>query len=88
MAALFALGVMSLAWMVVIAAAIAAEKLLPWPTATNRAIAALLATVAIVIVIAPDRVPGLRLPGSLAGDRAMSGMGVQGGGPGDPRQAR
>jgi predicted metal-binding membrane protein len=73
MAALFALGVMSLAWMAVIAAAIAAEKLLPWPTATNRAVAALLGTVAILILIAPAQVPGLTLPGSSAGARAMKG---------------
>ena len=33
MAALFAVGVMSLGWMALIAAFIAAEKLLPWPRA-------------------------------------------------------
>jgi predicted metal-binding membrane protein len=42
MASLFALGVMSLAWMVVVAMLIAGEKLLPWKAAANRGIALLL----------------------------------------------
>ncbi len=42
MAALFAVGVMSLGWMALIAAFIAAEKLLPWPSAARRAVAVLL----------------------------------------------
>ena len=42
MAALFALGVMSLGWMAFIAALIAVEKLLPWKTLANRGIAVLL----------------------------------------------
>jgi predicted metal-binding membrane protein len=86
MAALFALGVMSLAWMALIAVAIAAEKLLPWPTATNRAIAALLGIVAILIIIAPAQVPGLTLPGSPASARAMNAMGMQSGGHLKPQQ--
>jgi predicted metal-binding membrane protein len=89
MAALFALGVMSLAWMAVIAAAIAAEKLLPWPMVTNRAIAALLAVVAVALVIVPDRVPGLTVPGSPAAASAMTKMqmqpGTASGGPDDGR---
>ncbi len=43
MAALFALGVMSLGWMAFIAALIAVEKLLPWKALANRGIAVLLA---------------------------------------------
>src|SRR5258707_1197299 len=39
MAALFALGVMSIGWMVFVAALIAIEKLLPWKDSANRAIA-------------------------------------------------
>jgi predicted metal-binding membrane protein len=43
MAALFALGVMSVGWMVLVAALIATEKLLPWQTvAANLAIETLL----------------------------------------------
>ncbi len=86
MAALFALGVMSLTWMAVMAIAIAAEKLLPWPTATNRAIAAVLGTLAILIAVAPAQVPGLTLPGSPASARAMNAMGMQSGGHRKPRQ--
>ncbi len=62
MAALFALGVMSLTWMVVVAVLVASEKLSPWPTAARLATAAILAALAIGIVVAPDSVPGLVMP--------------------------
>jgi predicted metal-binding membrane protein len=62
MAALFALGVMSIAWMVFIAAVIAAEKLLPWKTATNRGIALMLVVLGLGVALAPESVPGLTLP--------------------------
>jgi predicted metal-binding membrane protein len=39
MAALFAVGVMSVGWMALIAAFIAAEKLLPWPIVARHAVA-------------------------------------------------
>ena len=64
MAALFALGAMSLGWMAFVAAAIAAEKLLPYRAAATGAVAALLLALAIGIAVAPDRVPGLTVPGS------------------------
>ena len=63
MAALFALGVMSIAWMVFIAALIATEKLLPWKQLANRGIALLLALLGLAVALAPDSVPGLTLPG-------------------------
>ena len=47
MAALFALGVMSVGWMVLVAALIATEKLLPWRTVASRGIAVLLAVLGI-----------------------------------------
>jgi predicted metal-binding membrane protein len=62
MAALFALGVMSIAWMVFIAALIAAEKLLPWKALANRAIALLLVALGLAVALAPGSVPGLTLP--------------------------
>ena len=62
MAALFALGVMSIAWMVFIAAVIAAEKLLPWKTAANRGIALLLVVLGVGVALAPESVPGLTVP--------------------------
>jgi predicted metal-binding membrane protein len=62
MAALFALGVMSVGWMVFIAALIAAEKLLPWKRLANRGIAVLLAGLGIAVAFTPGSVPGLTLP--------------------------
>lgn len=62
MAALFALGVMSLTWMVVIAAVIALEKL--WPSQRVAALAAigLLLTLALGVAFFPGQVPGLTVP--------------------------
>jgi predicted metal-binding membrane protein len=71
MAALFALGAMSLVWMAVVSALVAAERLFPWRAAATAAVAALLATVAIGVAAAPARVPGLTIPGSPGAMRAM-----------------
>ncbi|MDQ3571418.1 MAG: DUF2182 domain-containing protein [Actinomycetota bacterium] len=62
MAALFALGVMSVAWMVFIAALIATEKLFPWKQLANRAIAVLLVLLGFAVALAPGSVPGLTVP--------------------------
>jgi predicted metal-binding membrane protein len=64
MAALFAVGVMSLGWMALIAAFIAAEKLLPWPVAARRTVAILLLLLGLGIAVAPADVPGFTEPGS------------------------
>ena len=64
MAALFALGVMSLGWMAFVAALIAIEKLLPWKSAANRAIAVTLVALGLAVVIVPEQVPGLTVPTS------------------------
>ena len=53
MAALFALGVMSLGWMALIAALIATEKLLPWKAVANRGIAVLLAVLGLAVGVRP-----------------------------------
>jgi len=71
MAALFALGVMSIAWMVVVALLIAIEKLLPWRRAATAAVASVLVVLAIAVAAAPDRVPALTVPGT---GHACSGM--------------
>jgi predicted metal-binding membrane protein len=63
MASLFALGVMSLAWMAFVAALIALEKALPWGRAATYATAALLLVLGVLLVAAPDAIPGLTLPG-------------------------
>jgi predicted metal-binding membrane protein len=62
MAALFALGAMSLAWTVVIAALIAAEKLLPWRSGATIAVTAVLVALGAGVAVAPDRVPGFTVP--------------------------
>lgn len=49
MAALFALGVMSVGWMVVIAALIALEKMAPARVAANRAVAAFLLALGLAV---------------------------------------
>jgi predicted metal-binding membrane protein len=77
MAALFALGVMSIGWMAFIAALIAIEKLVPWKTAANRGIAILLAVLGLAVAFAPEDVPGLTLPGSPEAQRAMESMGME-----------
>ena len=63
MVALFALGVMSLAWMAVIGALIAIEKLLPWRRVGVAATTIVLLALAAGVAIAPHSVPGLTLPG-------------------------
>jgi predicted metal-binding membrane protein len=71
MASLFALGVMSLAWMAFIAALIALEKILPWARAATWGTGALLLVVGVLLLAAPDAIPGLTLPD---GGGAMPGM--------------
>jgi len=67
MAALFALGVMSITWMVVIAAGIAIEKLLPRPYLTSGAIAVVLLVLAAGVAFFPDQLPDLTVPDSSSG---------------------
>jgi predicted metal-binding membrane protein len=74
MAALFALGVMSVGWMVFVAVLIAAEKLVPWRAIANRGIALVLAVLAIAVAFTPADVPSLTIPGS---PDAMKGMGTE-----------
>jgi hypothetical protein len=74
MAALFALGVMSIGWMAFIAALIGAEKLLPWRVFANRAIALLLLVLGLSVAITPKSVPGLTIPGSPEAMKAMQSM--------------
>jgi predicted metal-binding membrane protein len=62
MASLFALGVMSLGWMAFVAALIALEKTLPGGRAVTWATALVLLILGIVVIAAPDAVPGLTVP--------------------------
>ena len=63
MAALFAVGVMNVAWMVVVAALVAIEKLLPWDRVAIGATVALVAVLGLAVALAPGQVPGLTIPG-------------------------
>ena len=74
MAALFALGVMSLTWMAFVAALIALEKTVPWGRAVTWGTAAVLLALALTVVVAPHDVPGLVVPGSHSAMHAMNAM--------------
>ena len=74
MAALFAVGVMSVGWMVFVAAMIAVEKMLPWKVIANRGIAVLLVVLGLSVAFWPERVPGLTLPDSSQAHEAMMQM--------------
>jgi predicted metal-binding membrane protein len=63
MAALFALGAMSLGWMAFVAALIALEKLAPWERVATYAVTALLVALAVAMAVTPEDVPGLTIPG-------------------------
>jgi predicted metal-binding membrane protein len=73
MAALFALGVMSLTWMAVVAAIIAVEKLVPWRRVAIYGTTAVLLVLAVLVLAAPDAVPGLTIPahGGMPGMQPM-----------------
>jgi predicted metal-binding membrane protein len=69
MVALFALGVMSLVWMAVVAALITVEKVLPWRRVAVWSTTALLFALALGVLAAPDAIPGFVIPG----DGGMTG---------------
>jgi len=73
MATLFALGVMSITWMVLIAAVIASQKLLPRPDRMRQATAALLVALAVAVAVWPSHVPALTLPPATESQPSMEG---------------
>jgi predicted metal-binding membrane protein len=63
MASLFALGVMSISWMAVVAGIIAVEKTVPWRRQTVTFVtSAVLLTLGIFVLASPAAVPGLTIP--------------------------
>jgi predicted metal-binding membrane protein len=62
MASLFALGVMSVAWMAFVAALIAAEKTLAWRRVATYGTAVILVALGTLLLVAPDAIPGLTAP--------------------------
>jgi len=71
MASLFALGVMSVFWMVVVAVLIAVEKTLPWRRVATYGTAAVLLVLGVLVLVAPDAVPALTIPGAGSMDQMM-----------------
>ncbi|HET7450838.1 MAG TPA: DUF2182 domain-containing protein, partial [Gaiellaceae bacterium] len=63
MAALFALGVMSLAWMAFVAALIALEKLLSSRRIATIGTAGVLLALCVLLLVAPDAIPAFTVPG-------------------------
>lgn len=63
MASLFALGVMSISWMALVAGLIAIEKTVPWTRTATCTTAALLVGLGVLLLAAPGSLPGLTLPG-------------------------
>jgi predicted metal-binding membrane protein len=74
MAALLALGVMSLWWMALVAVLITVEKTLPWRRVATWGSAAVLLMLALAVLAAPNDVPGLVVPGGT--HSAMPAMGA------------
>jgi predicted metal-binding membrane protein len=64
MLSLFALGVMSIAWMAFVAGLIAFEKLIPWRRPATYGTAAILLVLGVLLLAAPSAIPGLTIPGS------------------------
>jgi predicted metal-binding membrane protein len=64
MASLFALGVMSIVWMALVAALIAFEKLIPSRRVATYGTAAVLLVLGLLMLAAPDVIPALTIPGA------------------------
>ncbi len=64
MVLLFAVGVMSITWMVLVAAIVFAEKVLPIGEQVAKVIAVVLIALGIWVAVAPGSVPGLTRPGT------------------------
>jgi predicted metal-binding membrane protein len=64
MASLFALGIMSVVWMAFVAGLIAVEKVSPWRRVATYGTAAILLVLGVLVLTAPDVIPGLTIPGT------------------------
>lgn len=71
MAVLFALGVMSLTWMGLIAVLVALEKVGPWGRGARLATAGILVVLAAAVLAVPHEIPGFTVPGSPASPHMM-----------------
>lgn len=64
MASLFALGIMSLTWMALLAGLIAIEKTLPWRRVATYGTAVVLLALGVLLLAAPHAIPALTVPGT------------------------
>jgi predicted metal-binding membrane protein len=72
MASLFALGIMSLAWMVVVAGLITIEKTIPWRQVATYGTALVLLALGVLLLADPSAIPLLTIPhGSMGNMPAM-----------------
>ena len=62
MASFFALGIMNVLWMAVVAGLIALEKTLPWRRVATYGTAGVLFALGVLLLAIPDAVPGLTIP--------------------------
>jgi predicted metal-binding membrane protein len=72
MASLFALGVMSITWMAVVAGLIALEKTVPWRRVAVYGTTAILLALGVLLFTAPDTIPGLTIPDRGPTDQQMN----------------
>jgi predicted metal-binding membrane protein len=73
MASLFALGVMSVAWMVLVAGLITIEKTIPWRRVATYGIALMLLSLGVLLFIAPGAIPLLTIPHGAVGNMPQMG---------------
>ena len=73
MLSLFALGVMSVVWMVVVAGLISFEKLVPSRRLATYGAAVVLVVLGVLVLAFPDALPGLTIPGGGGSMSDMSG---------------
>jgi predicted metal-binding membrane protein len=62
MASFFALGIMSVVWMAIVAGLIAIEKTLPWRRVAVYGTAGVLFALGVLLFASPHAVPGLTIP--------------------------
>jgi predicted metal-binding membrane protein len=62
MAALYALGMMSITWTAVVTVLIVSERLAPRPAVAVRAVAAVLVVLGIAVAVSPASIPALTIP--------------------------
>jgi hypothetical protein len=67
---------MSITWMIVIAALIVLEKLLPWRERAEAVTVVVLIALAVGVAFFPGQLPGLTTPDSPASMHAMDSMGM------------